>query len=129
VEEQLQANIKLSQSVVELESQLNTLRINTQSRLLALKALEQQHRSKVSETEGELDQFSPMALYQKLHASVQEQNSLLKGLEDSFLEENDTASEKEVQDFVRKVREAKRLAFLRSERKIRWDEGRVGGWR
>lgn len=37
--------------------------------------------------------------------------------------------EREVQDFVRRYREARKAAFLRRERKERWDEGRVGGWR
>ena len=39
------------------------------------------------------------------------------------------ASDREVGDFVRWVKEARKVAFLRRERKSRWDEGRVGGWR
>lgn len=70
-----------------------------------------------------------MALYQRLNSSVQEQDAFVKGIEDSFLEESGIASDRELADFVRRVREAKRVAFLRTERKERWDEGRVGGWR
>lgn len=101
----------------------------TQSRLLALRALEQQHRTKIAETEDTLKGFSPMALYQRLNASVQDQDALVKGIEESFLEQGGLAKEREVADFVRRVRDAKRIAFLRTERKERWDEGRVGGWR
>jgi hypothetical protein len=39
------------------------------------------------------------------------------------------AAEREVAEFVRTFREARVLAYLRRERKERWDEGRVGGWR
>lgn len=125
----LESNIALASSLQQLESRLNHERSATQSRLLAMKALEQQHRTKISETEDALRDFSPMALYQRLNASVQEQDALVKGIEDSFLEEGGMASEREVADFVRRIREAKRVAFLRTERKERWDEGRVGGWR
>jgi hypothetical protein len=34
-----------------------------------------------------------------------------------------------VGEFVRRLREAKKVAYLRRERKDRWDDGRVGGWR
>ncbi|KAF4556953.1 Hypothetical protein D9617_1g088350 [Elsinoe fawcettii] len=125
----LESNVELSQSLLQQESQLLALRSSTQSRLLALRALEQQHRSKIAETERELSEFSPPALYQSLNASAQEQDSLVKGIEESFLDEGGMASDREVQDFVRRLREAKKAAYLRKERKMRWDEGRVGGWR
>ncbi|PNS19918.1 hypothetical protein CAC42_7885 [Sphaceloma murrayae] len=83
----LESNIELSNSLLQLESQLLSLRSSTQSRLLSLRAIEQQHRSKIAETERELSEFSPPALYQRLNASVQEQDSLVKGIEESFLEE------------------------------------------
>jgi len=35
----------------------------------------------------------------------------------------------EVADWVRRYREARVEFYLRQERKERWDEGRVGGWR
>lgn len=125
----LESNISLASSLQQLEYRLSHQRSATQSRLLSLRALEQQHRAKIVETEDHLRQFSPMALYQRLNSSMQEQDALVKGIEESFLEEGGTASDKEVADFVRRVREAKRIAFLRTERKERWDEGRVGGWR
>lgn len=125
----LDSNIQAASSLQQLESRLTHQRAATQSRLLALRALEQQHKSKIVETEDTLKGFSPMALYQRLNASVQEQDALLKGIEDSFLDEGGLAADRDVQDFVRRLREAKRIAFLRNERKERWDEGRVGGWR
>jgi len=125
----IESNIHLSTSLLDLEGRLNRQREETQSRLLALRALEQQHRSKLAETENALSSFSPMALYQRLSASVQEQDQLLRGIEDSWVEEGGVASEREVADFVKSVKDAKKMAFLRRERKERWDEGRVGGWR
>lgn len=125
----IDSNLALASSLSDLESHLSTLRASTQSRLLALKALEQQHRSKLAETEKALASFSPQALYQRLAAGVQEQEQLVKGLEESWMDEEGVASEREVGEFVRRVKEAKALTVLRRERKYRWDEGRVGGWR
>ena len=125
----LESNIALASSLQQTEERLKNQRSATQSRLLSLRALEQQHRTKVTETEDTLRNFSPMALYQSLNASVQEQDAFVKGIEESFLEQGGIASEREIADFIRRVREAKRTAFLRAERKERWDEGRVGGWR
>lgn len=63
---------------------------------------------------------------------MQEQAGVCQALEESFLEgeeEGITATEREVNDWVRRYREARVLYYLRQERKERWDEGRVGGWR
>jgi hypothetical protein len=75
--------------------------------------------------------WSPKALYQRLSASISEQEAVCRAVEESFLEEehHGRATEKEVADWVRRVRaEAAKLA-ARREAKARWDEGRVGGWR
>lgn len=122
-------NLNLANSLVELETRLNREREQTQSRLLSLRALEQQHRSKFAETEDALRSFSPQALYQRLSASVQEQEQLVRGIEESWLDEGGVASDRETTEFVRRVKDQKKLAFLKAERKRRWDEGRVGGWR
>jgi hypothetical protein len=78
--------------------------------------------------------FAPASLYQRLGAGLQEQEAVCAALEESFLEgENPDggalATEREATDWVRRYREAKKLYYLRQERKERWDEGRVGGWR
>ena len=122
-------NLTLSTHLSTLEHNLATKRQETQSRLLSLRALEQSHHSKIAETEAALQQFSPMALYQRLSASVQEQDALVRGMEESWLEEGGKADEREVGEFVKRVKEAGRVGFLRRERQGRWDEGRVGGWR
>lgn len=60
---------------------------------------------------------------------------MCRGLEESFLEgegsggSDTVASEREVAEFVRRLREGRKVAYIRAERKERWDEGRVGGWR
>ncbi|TKA25732.1 hypothetical protein B0A50_05828 [Salinomyces thailandicus] len=125
----LSANLALSTALSDLDARLTAQRSATQSRLLALRALEQQHRAKLAETEDALAEFSPMALYRRLAASVQEQELLVRGVEESWLDEGGVAGERDVVEFVRRVREVKKTAFLRRERRERWDEGRVGGWR
>lgn len=87
--------------------------------------------------------WSPKALYQRLAAGIAEQEAVCRAVEESFLEGgyasfhgghghghgHGMASDKEVGDWVRRVRgEAGKLA-ARREAKARWDEGRVGGWR
>jgi hypothetical protein len=74
--------------------------------------------------------FSPAALYQQLGQGVQEQAQVCQAVEESFLEGDEAVlSERDVAEWVRRYREAKVLYYLRQERKERWDEGRVGGWR
>lgn len=56
-------------------------------------------------------------------------------MEESFLEGGgagggeEVVGERDVGDWVKKYREARVQYYLRQERKERWDEGRVGGWR
>jgi len=80
-----------------------------------------------------LRDFSAPALYEKLKAAIGEQEGLCQGLEESFLEGgadgSGVASDREVEQFVKRLKEARKVEYLRKERKARWDEGRVGGWR
>jgi DNA-binding PadR family transcriptional regulator len=108
-------------------------------------ALERQWRQKQTDMDTALARFSPAALYQLLAQSVQEQAAVCHALEESFLEDNNAAvdhgrgdkttatatatGEREAADWIRRYREAKVQFYLRQERKERWDEGRVGGWR
>ncbi|CBX92871.1 hypothetical protein LEMA_P055770.1 [Plenodomus lingam JN3] len=131
----LAQNISLAESLKQLEAHVLHQRDVTQSRLLAMRALERQWKAKQTEQDEALRDFSPPALYQRLNAAVSEQEALCRGLEESFLEGEGygggeaVASEREVADFVRRLREGRKIAYLRAERKERWDEGRVGGWR
>lgn len=127
----LAQNVALAESLKKLDAHLQHQRESTQSRLLSLKALERQWRSKQAQQDAALREFSPPALYQRLSAAVGEQEALCRGLEESFLEGEGeaVASEREVSEFVRRLREGRKTAYLRAERKERWDEGRVGGWR
>jgi hypothetical protein len=131
----LAQNISLAESLKQLEAHVQHQRDSTQSRLLSLRALERQWRAKQTEQDEVLREFSPPALYQRLNAAVGEQEALCRGLEESFLEGEGSgggdavASEREVTEFVRRLREGRKVAYLRAERKERWDEGRVGGWR
>lgn len=130
----LAQNVSLAESLKQLEAHVQHQRDSTQSRLLSLRALERQWRAKQTEQDEALREFSPPALYQRLSAAVGEQESLCRGLEESFLEGEGgqgeaVASEREVSEFVRRLRDGRKVAYLRAERKERWDEGRVGGWR
>ncbi|KAF1944547.1 hypothetical protein EJ02DRAFT_464123 [Clathrospora elynae] len=131
----LAQNVGLTESLKLLEAHVQHQRDGAQSRLLSLRALERQWRAKQADQDEALREFSPPALYQRLSAAVGEQEALCRGLEESFLEGEGfgggeaVASEREVTDFVRRLREGRKVAYLRAERKERWDEGRVGGWR
>ena len=79
--------------------------------------------------------WSPKALYQRLSASIVEQEAICQAVEESFLDDDHEhqfggrATEKEVTDWVRRIRAETGRLTARREAKARWDEGRVGGWR
>lgn len=126
----LDENIALASHLNELEARLTHLRSSTQAQLLSTHALERQWKQKQSDMDRALAPFAPSSLYQELSQGVQEQEMVCRALEESFLEgDGDTATEKEVVEWVRRYREAKKTYYSRRERKERWDEGRVGGWR
>jgi hypothetical protein len=79
-------------------------------------------------------------MYQRLISSISEQEALLRAMTDSFLEgtnaedeyyggSNGKAGEKEVTDWVKRIRDGTAVLEKRREMRARWDEGRVGGWR
>ncbi|KAK7416079.1 hypothetical protein QQX98_005407 [Neonectria punicea] len=128
----LRENIELAQQLADAEARLAHQRATTQAQLLSTHALERQWRQKQSDMDHALAPFSPAALYQQLAQSLQEQALVCQAMEESFLDgegEGAPATEREATDWVRRYREAKLQYYLREERKERWDEGRVGGWR
>jgi hypothetical protein len=126
----LDENVALASRLNELEARLAHLRSSTQAQLLSAHALERQWRQKQSEMDRALAPFSPSALYQKLGQGVAEQEMVCRALEESFLDgDGGTATEREAAEWVRRYRDAKKVYYSRRERKERWDEGRVGGWR
>lgn len=128
--EALAENMSLASHLNELEARLVHLRASTQAQLLSTHALERQWRQKQSDMDRALSPFSPSSLYQRLTQGVQEQEMVCRALEESFLEgDGGVASEREITEWVKRYRDAKRLYYSRRERKERWDEGRVGGWR
>ncbi|RJE24292.1 hypothetical protein PHISCL_03401 [Aspergillus sclerotialis] len=127
----LKYNQDLATHLLELQSHLSDLRASTETLLLTHQSLEVSWRKKQTEMDEALAPWSPKALYQRLAASIAEQEAVCQAVEESFLEEDHhgRATEKEVVDWIRRVRaEAAKLA-ARREAKARWDEGRVGGWR
>ncbi|KAF2667504.1 hypothetical protein BT63DRAFT_415064 [Microthyrium microscopicum] len=125
----LATNLSSATALTSLEARIADARQATQSRLLALRALEAQWRARQAEQEAALRDFSAGALYQRLSAAGLEGEQVVRAMEESFLEGDGVAGERETAEFVRRVREARKIAYLRRERRERWDEGRVGGWR
>lgn len=126
----LAENIALASHLNELEARLTHLRSSTQTQLLSTHALERQWRQKQSDMDRALAPFSPSSLYQRLSQGLQEQEMVCRALEESFLEgDGGIATEREATEWVKRYRDAKKVYYSRQERKERWDEGRVGGWR
>jgi len=130
-------NMERAAHLLELESRLGHQRSASQAQLLSTHALERQWRAKQADMDLALAPFAPANLYQRLCQGVMEQEGVCYALEESFLDSSSSsagddggpASEREVSDWVKKYREARKLYYLRQEKKERWDEGRVGGWR
>ena len=87
-----------------------------------------------------LSPWGPRAMYQRLVSSISEQEALLRAVTESFIDGSGAddgyqgggdgrPSEKEVADWIRRVREGAATLEKRREMRSRWDEGRVGGWR
>jgi hypothetical protein len=87
-----------------------------------------------------LQPWSPKAMYGRLVSGIAEQEALVRAVEESFLEEGGIeeygrdvragmANEREVADWVKRIREGTAVLERRKESRARWDEGRVGGWR
>ncbi|KAI1482492.1 hypothetical protein F4774DRAFT_407100 [Daldinia eschscholtzii] len=135
----LDENVALASHLTDLETRLSHQRAQAQAQLLSTHALERQWRQKQAEMDAALAPFSPAALYARLGQSLAEQEAVCRALEESFLEGGGggggegggegTASERETLDWVRRYRDAKKLFYLRHERRERWNEHRVGGWR
>ena len=72
-------------------------------------------------------------MYQRLVSSINEQEGLVRAMQESFLEGGEggqgKASEQEVSEWIRRIREGTTMLEKRREMRARWDEGRVGGWR
>ncbi|KAF9885979.1 hypothetical protein FE257_012157 [Aspergillus nanangensis] len=127
----LKYNQDLANHLLELQSRVDELRGSTETLLLTHQSLEVSWRKKQSDMDAALAPWSPKALYQRLAASIAEQEAVCQAVEESFLEgeHHGRASEKEVADWIRRVRGETAKLAARREAKSRWDEGRVGGWR
>ncbi|KAJ9630265.1 hypothetical protein H2204_008483 [Knufia peltigerae] len=136
LQDAIHANLQLVQQVSQAESQLRQLRDETGQLLLSHASLQTQWRRKQTEMDDALSPWGPRQMYQRLVSSIGEQEALLRATQESFLEgstSDDTshgkASEKEINDWVRRIREGATTLEKRREMRARWDEGRVGGWR
>lgn len=140
LQDAIQANIQTAQQVSQLEAQLRKLRDETAQLLLNHTSLQNQWRRKQSEMDDALSPWGPRQMYQRLLSGITEQESVLKAMQESFLEGTNSddgyyggadgkASEKEVTEWVRRIREGATTLEKRREMRARWDEGRVGGWR
>ncbi|KAI1917728.1 hypothetical protein LOZ12_001824 [Ophidiomyces ophidiicola] len=128
----LHANKSLAAHALELESHLSSLRSSTETLLLQHQSLELSWRKKQTEMDTALAPWSPKALYQRLVAGIAEQEAVVRAVEESFLEgdlHHGVAGEREVVEWVRRVRSESAKLEMRREARARWDEGRVGGWR
>lgn len=76
-----------------------------------------------------LEPWSAKSLYQRLSKGEREGEEVCRALEESFLDGEGEAGDRELGDVVRRVREGRVRVGRRREGRERWDEGRVGGWR
>lgn len=76
-----------------------------------------------------LQPWSPKAVHARLVGGIAEQEALCRALEESFLDGEGRAGEREVGEWGKRYREGRKVLGLRRERKARFEEGRVGGWR
>lgn len=139
LQNQINSNVSLASQVSSLEKQVKELRESTGQLMLQHTSLQTQWRRKQSEMDEALAPWGPRAMYQRLVASINEGEAILTAVQESFLEgsgggdefygSGGKASEKEVTDWIKRIRENATALEKRREMRARWDEGRVGGWR
>lgn len=131
LQEQVTANLALAQHLSNLESDLLKTRDHVSAHLISVRALEARWRKAQTQLETRLEPWGPRELHQRLVVSIGEQENLCRGVEESFVDDDaaGTRSEREVNEWIKRVREGRKILHLRQERRRRWDEGRVGGWR
>lgn len=136
----LEINLALAAQLKTLENHLNSVREQTQQLLLQHTTLSTQWKRKQIEMDQALEPWSPKAMYARLVSGISEQEAIVHAVEESFLEAGDTvdythhgtagkASEREVGEWIKRIREGVAVLERRKQSKARWDEGRVGGWR
>ncbi|KAG0636304.1 hypothetical protein HOY80DRAFT_370944 [Tuber brumale] len=121
----LQHNAELAARLAALESKLATARESAERALVETRQLERTWRDREKEMYQALQPFSSPALYSRLVNAVGDAEAVADAMAESFLEEGG----RDVGEFVREYRALRKTYHLRKERKERWDEGRVGGWR
>lgn len=130
---QISQNVALATQVASAEAQFQALREQTGQLMLQHTSLQTQWRRKQAEMDEALAPWGPRAMYQRLLAGINEQKNMLDAVQESFLDESGDAghiaSEKEVTDWIKRIREGTTVLEKRREMRARWDEGRVGGWR
>ncbi|KAK6544367.1 hypothetical protein TWF694_001068 [Orbilia ellipsospora] len=147
----LSSNAAHAARLQSLSAAVDHQRATTSSTLLKTRQLERSWREKENEMDVALNRFSARALHARLGQAVGEADAVSRALEESFLEDDglgDADGEfvghgvgnggggkggikagKDVDNFVKSYRGVRALYHLRKERKERWDENRVGGWR
>ncbi|KAF3909878.1 hypothetical protein ABW21_db0206818 [Orbilia brochopaga] len=150
----LTANTAHATRLQSLSAAVDHQRATTSATLLSTRQLERSWRDKENEMDVALARFSARALHARLGQAVGEADAVSRALEESFLEDDglgDADGEfvaaaagtstgtttagggavkgKDVDNFVKSYRGVRALYHLRKERKERWDENRVGGWR
>lgn len=124
----LQRNADLAARLVALEPHLSVSREAAERSLLEARKLERAWRDREKEMYQSLQPFSSPALYSRLVNAVGDAEAVAEAMAESFLEEGG-GDGRDVGEFVREYRGLRKSYHLRKERKERWDEGRVGGWR
>ncbi|KAJ6259079.1 hypothetical protein Dda_5976 [Drechslerella dactyloides] len=153
----LRSNMSHATRLTALAAGVDHQRATTSAALLSTRQLERSWRDKENEMDVALARFSARALHARLGQAVGEADAVSRALEESFLEDDglgDAEGEfiaatvggtggagaggggvggvkagKDVDNFVKSYRGVRALYHLRKERKERWDENRVGGWR
>jgi hypothetical protein len=129
LEHLLSQNISLAQHLNGLANNLTHQRAAITTKLLSLRALERQWHMKQATMDDALSPFAPKAVHTRLVTGIQEQGAVLQAMEESFLEDDGKAGEREIAEFLRRWKEGKKILVLREERRQRFEEGRVGGWK
>ncbi len=90
--------------------------------------MERAWKKRQKEIDAVLEPWSAKVFYRRLGVAEREAEELSRGLEESFLEGEGRAGERELGEFVRRYREGRGVIEKRRAWRERWEEGKVLGW-
>ncbi|KAG4303860.1 hypothetical protein PORY_002748 [Pneumocystis oryctolagi] len=124
LKEAYKTNIKFSEELLNQKSSFLDLQRSVENALNEVKKYEEQWESVSKEMVDSLKFYSKPYLLTQLDNATKEANDFSNALQKMFLENK---KDSDVSGFIKKYRQARKLYYLRLEKKEQWESGKISG--